>query len=240
MARVLSRPEFLGRVFLGVGIWGLVSLPLDWWVKWSIPTREMLDRTPFYDLFVNVRSLPEFYPLTIGLALIMIFTGFGFLKLRPWAKSLGLTYVFLSMLGTTLLCLRYIRTFDGISGWLMGIVWVAGMTFFGALAIYLSRASLNQDDMKKDFLNTYEQIYWNIIRGLIRFFGVGALILGTIFGVWGFRLLIEPTSVVSVDGSPTTALAPKMIITLLAGFLLLIGVVCTFGGLPLKRSRGNS
>ena len=72
MSQQVKKETFLGWFFAGFGAWGLLSLPLDWWMSHSEQFKAVAGFSPLYQQAVGFRSLPEFYPLVAALSVLMV------------------------------------------------------------------------------------------------------------------------------------------------------------------------
>ena len=73
-------------------------------------------------------------------------------------------------------------------------------------------------------MSAYQTWHWRIFNVLARIVGLGFVLWGLGFSSWGLWLLLHPTEPFPVDGVPSTDLEPRLLMTIFAGLMSLLGV----------------
>ena len=70
----------------------------------------------------------------------------------------------------------------------------------------------------------WEAWYWRSFNVMRRVVGLGFVLWGVGFAAWGAWLLLHPSAPFAVNGVPTTAVGPRLEMTLAAGAMAILGV----------------
>ena len=224
----LKNTILLGWIFIGLSIWSIFSIFLYQWLSGVEGFVALMDKTLFYQQFRSFQSLREFYPVIAVLGVSMVTVGVGFLCNTRWAKKCAFVHIGLTMIGGTALSIRCVQVFsEDRFVWFIGLSWILGTLVLTFLTIYLQKhSSVRVPFQTATTWKAYERVHWRIVNTLVVLFGISAVVVGCIFGLWRLTLLLNASSSVMVNRMPTTALAPKLIIAAIALLSVIIGVLC--------------
>lgn len=214
---------------IGAGFWALGSIPLEQWLLGSETLPTAFHQTFFYKLFIVTRALPEYHPLLIFLALLMIASGVGLLKSRPWGRTFTFAFIASAAIGNTILLVRLLRTV-GVSE-LKGpflLTWLMGTVFLAGLGVYVNRLMNGAPAVFQMATVRAAQWYDVVLHSAVKVFGVTAVLVGLALGIWGISLILQPSASMSIDGIPTNALLPKLGIVAFSSIVFVIGAACLF------------
>jgi hypothetical protein len=80
-------------------------------------------------------------------------------------------------------------------------------------------------------MSDWRKTYWQLFNAGGRIVGVGFILVGGIFALWGVSLVIDPSATIAVNGVPSSDPWAK-------GMVLIVGlVVCLLGVLLLVARR---
>ena len=140
VARPFERHQVIGWLMTGIGLWSALSIYPDWRIFHSQNIEQSMKGLPLYQVAVNFRSLPEFYPTLIFLSVLMAIAGFGLLRQKVWARSCAILCICLAAIGSSSLNIRYLLEFSSgrIDPSILGM-WLLSISFLGVFAFYLLR-----------------------------------------------------------------------------------------------------
>ncbi len=129
----------IGWLLLGLGSWGVLSVLVEKLLI-SGDFKEISERVVFIGMYINMRVLPEFYPIFMGLNLLMATTGAVFLSRKKWFKNVGLIFLAVTFVGVSILAVRYLSVFVNDSGKSLIVVsWILNSFLLGFSAFFLVR-----------------------------------------------------------------------------------------------------
>ncbi len=245
MFQRLKKEIFFGWFFAGFGVWGFLSVLLDWWMSNAKEFGRIASISPFYQQYIEFRLLPEVYLLIVVLSLLMVTTGFGFLNQKPWARACAFSYIILAIISGTSICVRYTQLYGREDvGWVIWPMWLLGIAFHGMIAFFLRRSTININFLHSPTWQAYNKIHWQLFNLGGRLFGLAAIFIGSVLGLWALFLLLNPQSAIPVNGVPTTNMGPKVVMLTVALAMVVIGALCLIAkpivsGKPIDRPYQN-
>lgn len=142
VAQSCERHQVIGWFMTGIGLWSALSIYPDWRIFHSQSVGQSMKGLPLYQVAVNFRLLPEFYPILIFLSVLVTIAGFGLLRQKVWARSCAILSICLAAIGSSSLNIRYLLEFSrgrfdlSILG-----MWLVSLSFLGFLAFCLLRSA---------------------------------------------------------------------------------------------------
>lgn len=221
-----------GWFFFSLGVWGIFSAILQPWLIDAVGEGILLKRE-----LVALTSLPEFRYFQVLMSGLFIASSFGLLKCKAWAETLALSSLLLSAVLGSALWIRYFGMVGGLEPVAL-LVWVSGLMVCITLSTLLIRNQGAASSSNFQRLWTgYAVVHWKVVTFLVRVFGIGAVIVGSVMLISGIKLLLTPDSTVAVDGVATSESMPKVMLVVFSCVFIICGVLCLIAK-PLSNKKG--